>query len=54
MTVINGTMIMQFPIGNILIIESIINRLDTQTPSITTYKITIKTFVQHAAAKALV
>jgi hypothetical protein len=53
-TVTNGTMIMQFPIGNTLIIEGMIDRLDTQTPLIATYKTTIKTFVQYAAAKALV
>ena len=45
---------MQFPIGNTLIIEGMIDRLDTQILSIATYKITIKTFVQYAAAKALV
>jgi hypothetical protein len=53
-TVINGTMIMRFPIGNTQIIKGIINRLDIQTPSLPIYKAHVKTFVQHAAAEALV
>jgi hypothetical protein len=53
-TVTNGTMIMRFPIGNTQIIEGMIDRLDTQTPSLPIYKAHIKTFVQHAAAEALV
>src|SRR5450755_3432574 len=53
-TVINGTIIMQFPIGNTSAIEGMINRLDTQTPSVAAYKTVIKTYVQHAAAEALV
>ena len=45
---------MQFPIGNISAIEGMIDRLDTQTPSVAAYKTVIKTYVQHAAAEALV
>ena len=45
---------MQFPIGNTSAIEGMIDRLDTQTPSVAAYKTVIKTYVQHAAAEALV
>ena len=45
---------MRFPIGNTQIIEGMIDRLDTQTPSLPIYKAHIKTFVQNAAAEALV
>jgi hypothetical protein len=53
-TVINGTIIMQFPIKNTSAIEGIINRLNTQTPLITAYKTVIKTYVQHAVTEALI
>jgi hypothetical protein len=44
-TVTNGTMIMRFLIENTQIIKRMINRLDTQTPSLPIYKAHIKIFV---------
>jgi hypothetical protein len=44
-TVINGIMIMRFPIGNTQIIKGIIDRLDTQTLSLPIYKAYVKIFV---------
>jgi hypothetical protein len=53
-TITSGTMIMKFPIGNTLIIQEMIDRLGTQTPSLPTYRATVKAFVELTAAEALV
>ena len=45
---------MQFPIGNISAIEGMIDKFNIQILSVTAYKTVIKTYVQHAAAEALV
>jgi hypothetical protein len=37
MTIIHGTMIMQFPVGNVTVIQTMIDRMSTATPSIPTY-----------------
>jgi hypothetical protein len=54
MTIINGTTIMKFLIKNILIIQEMINKFNIQIPSLPTYKVTVKTFVEYTAAEALI
>jgi hypothetical protein len=53
-TVINGIMIMRFPVGNSLVIQEIIDKLSIQTPSLPTYRVIVKVFVNYTAAEALV
>jgi hypothetical protein len=53
-TIIHGTMIIQFPVGNATVIQNIINRISTATPSILTYQKTIKNYVDYQAALTLV
>jgi hypothetical protein len=45
---------MKFPIENILIIQKIINRLNIQIPSLSTYKAIVKIFVEYTAAETLI
>jgi hypothetical protein len=53
-TVINGTMIIRFPVRNSLVIQEIIDKLSTQTPSLPTYRATVKAFINYTTAEALV
>jgi hypothetical protein len=53
-TVINGIMIMRFPVGNSLIIQEMIDKLNIQTPSLPTYRATVKAFINYTAAETLV
>jgi hypothetical protein len=53
-TIINGTIIMKFPIKNILIIQKMINRFNIQISSLSIYRITVKIFVEHTAAEILI
>jgi hypothetical protein len=46
-TIIHGTMIMQFPIGNAIVIQNMIDRMSTATPSIPIYQKTIKNYVDY-------
>jgi hypothetical protein len=46
-TIIHGTMIMQFPVGNAIVIQGMINRISTITPSISTYQKTVKNYVDY-------
>jgi hypothetical protein len=52
--IIYGTTIMQFPVGNTTIIQGMIDRMSTITPSIPTYQKTVKNYVDYQAAIALV
>jgi hypothetical protein len=53
-TVINGIMIIRFPVRNSLIIQEIIDKLSTQNPSLPTYRATVKAFINYIVAEALV
>jgi hypothetical protein len=53
-TVINGIIIMRFPVGNLLVIQEMIDKLSTETPSLPTYRVTVKAFVNYTAAEALI
>jgi hypothetical protein len=53
-TIINRIMIMRFPVRNSLIIQEMIDKLSTQTPSLPTYRATVKAFVNYTAAEVLV
>jgi hypothetical protein len=53
-TIIYGTVIMQFPVGNVTVIQNMINRISTGTPFIPIYQKTIKNYVDYQAAIALV
>jgi hypothetical protein len=46
-TIIHGIMIMQFPVGNAIVIQNMIDRMSTATPSIPTYQKTIKNYVDY-------
>jgi hypothetical protein len=54
MTIINGTIIMKFPIKNILVIQEIIDKFSIQISFLPTYKITVKIFVEYTAAEILI
>ena len=45
---------MRFPVGNSLIIQKMIDKLSTQSPSLPTYRATVKAFIDYTAAEALV
>jgi hypothetical protein len=47
-------MIIKFLIRNTLIIQEMIDKLNTQTPSLPIYKTTVKTFIKYTAAEVLV
>jgi hypothetical protein len=53
-TVINRIMIMRFLVGNLLVIQEMIDKLSTQTPSLPTYRVTVKAFIDYTIAEALV
>jgi hypothetical protein len=53
-TIIYGTVIMQFPVGNATVIQNMIDRMSTGTLSIPIYQKTIKNYVDYQAAIALV
>jgi hypothetical protein len=53
-TIIYETVIIQFPVGNATIIQNMINRMSTGTPSIPIYQKTIKNYIDYQAAIALV
>jgi hypothetical protein len=53
-TVINGIMIIRFPVRNSLVIQKMIDKLNIQTPFLPTYKATVKAFIDYTAAEALV
>jgi lipase chaperone LimK len=53
-TINYGTIIMQFPVGNAIVIQNIINRMSTTTPSISTYQKTVKNYVDYQATLALI
>jgi hypothetical protein len=53
-TIIHGTMIMQFPVRNATVIQNMIDKISTATPSIPTYQKTIKNYVDYQAALALI
>src|ERR1700722_9024474 len=46
-TIIHGTMIMQFSVGNATVIQNMIDRMSTATPSIPIYQKTIKNYVDY-------
>jgi hypothetical protein len=53
-TIPYNTIIMQFPIRNSIIIQSIINRLNIDTSFLPVYKITIKNYVEYQSSIALI
>jgi hypothetical protein len=53
-TVINGIIIMRFPVGNSLVIQEMIDKFSIQTLSLPTYRVTVKAFVDYTAAEILV
>ncbi len=53
-TITYGIMIMQFPIRNTTVIQDMINKINTTTPSIPTYQKTIKNYVDYQAAIVLI
>lgn len=53
-TITNGTMIMKFPVGNNTVIHNMIERLNTETPSLPTYRATIKGYIDYQAAIGLI
>jgi hypothetical protein len=53
-TVINGTIIIRFSVGNLLVIQEMIDKLNTQTPFLPTYRATVKAFINYTAAEALI
>jgi hypothetical protein len=54
MTIIHRTMIMQFPVRNATVIQNMIDRISTATPSIPTYQKTIKNYVDYQATLTLI
>jgi hypothetical protein len=46
-TINYGTMIMQFPVRNIMVIQGMIDRMSTITSSISTYQKTVKNYVDY-------
>jgi hypothetical protein len=53
-TIINGTMIMKFPVRNNTVIHNMIERLNTETPFLPTYRATIKGYIDYQAAIGLI
>jgi hypothetical protein len=53
-TIINRTMIIKFPVGNNTVIHNIIKRLNTETPSLPTYRATIKGYVDYQVVIRLI
>jgi hypothetical protein len=53
-TINYGTMIMQFPVGNAMVIQGMIDRMSITTPSISTYQKTVKNYVDYQATLTLV
>jgi hypothetical protein len=47
-------MIIQFPIRNAMIIQDMINKISTITPSISTYQKTVKNYIDYQATLALI
>ena len=54
MTIIYKTIIIRFPVGNATIIQDIIDKISTITPSIPIYQKTIKNYIDYQTAIALV
>jgi hypothetical protein len=53
-TVINEIMIMKFSIGNLLIIQKMIDKFSIQIFSLSTYRAIVKAFVNYTAAEILI
>jgi hypothetical protein len=53
-TIINRTMIMKFPIKNILIIQKMIDKFNIQISSLPIYRAIVKIFIEHTIIEALV
>jgi hypothetical protein len=53
-TIINKIIIMKFLIGNILIIQKMINKFNIQILSLPTYKVIVKIFVEYTATETLI